>query len=260
VSLTRYRNIVVLTGAGISQAAGLPTYRGAGGLWSDPAKIALADVEAMRTRRGDACAMLWELYSAARGVKPTAAHVALAEFEARLPASSDFLLITQNVDGLHQTAGSRRVCEFHGNLGRWLCDRCGAEVERPDALEVHCGQPMRPAVVLFGEDIPVDAERAAMTALRHVRHSGAGVELRPLGHVCRGAQRAPQPRDRRGHARLVRRVRRGHGRRARTALVHLITPSSSKSTSAEVARSQRRPARPKAASAEVAPEPAAIGS
>ncbi len=166
MSLARYHNIVVLTGAGISQAAGLPTYRGAGGLWSDPEKMALADIDAMRTRRDEACAMLWELYSAARDVEPTAAHLALAAFEARLPASARFLLITQNVDGLHQAAGSKRVCEFHGNLGRWRCDECGAEIDRPGALERHCGQPMRPTVVLFGEDIPVEAEHAAKSALR----------------------------------------------------------------------------------------------
>ena len=58
MSLASYRNIVVLTGAGISQAAGLPTYRGPGGVWNDPEKIALADVNAMRTRRREACAML----------------------------------------------------------------------------------------------------------------------------------------------------------------------------------------------------------
>ena len=105
-----YRNIVVLTGAGISRAAGLPTYRGPGGLWNDPAKIALSNVEALRDRREEACAMFWALYSSAREVKPTAAHRALAAFEAALPQASNFLLITQNVDGLHQAAGSQRVC------------------------------------------------------------------------------------------------------------------------------------------------------
>ena len=166
MSLASYRNIVVLTGAGISQAAGLPTYRGPGGVWNDPEKMALADVTAMRTRRGAACDMLWELYESAREVKPTAAHLALAAFEARLPSSASFLLVTQNVDGLHQAAGSVRVCEFHGTLSRWRCDRCGLEQERPPAPPAHCDQMMRPCVVLFGEDIPVDAEHAAKQALR----------------------------------------------------------------------------------------------
>lgn len=160
-----YRNIVVLTGAGISQAAGLPTYRGPGGLWNDPAKIALSDVSALESRRDEACAMFWQLYRSARGVQPTAAHRALAAFEDKLPDATSFLLITQNVDGLHQTAGSQRVCEFHGSLARWRCLACGAEQTLPEE-PAHCGLPMRPCVVLFGEEIPALAEHAAKRALR----------------------------------------------------------------------------------------------
>ncbi len=160
-----YKNIVVLTGAGISQAAGLPTYRGPGGLWNDPAKISLSDASAMETRRDEACAMFWSLYTSAREVRPTAAHRALAAFEDALPPATNFLLVTQNVDGLHQAAGSKRVCEFHGSLARWRCEVCNAEVELPTA-PTHCGQPMRPCVVLFGEEIPVAAEHTAKRALR----------------------------------------------------------------------------------------------
>jgi NAD-dependent deacetylase len=165
MQLSGYRNIVVLTGAGISQAAGLPTYRGPGGLWNDPAKIALSDASAMRSRRAEACSMFWQLYSAARDVKPTAAHRALATFEAALPATASYLLITQNVDGLHQAAGSTRVCEFHGSLARWRCEECGAEQELPREPAC-CGHPMRPCAVLFGEEIPAAAEHAAKRALR----------------------------------------------------------------------------------------------
>ena len=160
-----YRKIVVLTGAGISHAAGLPTYRGPGGLWNDPAKVALSNVEALETRREEACAMFWQLYTSAREVRPTAAHRALAAFEAKLPAGASYLLITQNVDGLHQAAGSQRVCEFHGSLARWRCFECGAEQTLPTEAR-HCGEPMRPCAVLFGEMIPTDAEHAAKRALR----------------------------------------------------------------------------------------------
>jgi NAD-dependent deacetylase len=160
-----YRNIVVLTGAGISQAAGLPTYRGPGGLWNDPAKIALSNVEALESRRDEACAMFWQLYSSAREVKPTAAHRALAAFESALPPAASFTLITQNVDGLHQAAGSKRVCEFHGSLARWRCFVCGSEQTLPTE-PTHCGQPMRPCAVLFGEEIPPEAEHTAKRALR----------------------------------------------------------------------------------------------
>lgn len=152
-----YRNIVVLTGAGISRAAGLPTYRGPGGLWNDPAAVALSDVSAMTgPRRAEACAMFRRLYESSREVQPTAAHRALA--------AVPMTIITQNVDGLHQRAGSREVIEFHGSLARWRCERCGLEQEPTDF--VHCGEPMRPCVVLFGEEIPALAEHTARRALR----------------------------------------------------------------------------------------------
>ncbi len=101
--------------------------------------------------------MFRKLYDAARDVEPTAAHRALAEF-------GPMTIITQNVDGLHQRAGSRDVCEYHGSLARWRCDRCG--VERDGYEELHCGEPMRPCVVLFGEEIPASAEHVAKRALR----------------------------------------------------------------------------------------------
>jgi len=153
----RYRNVVVLTGAGISQAAGLPTYRGPGGLWNDPDAVALADAGAMKTRRADACAMFRKLYDAVQKVEPTPAHRALAEHDG-------LTIITQNVDRLHQRAGSKNVIEFHGSLARWRCERC--DFERDGYEELHCGEPMRPCVVLFGEEIPAAADHAAKRALR----------------------------------------------------------------------------------------------
>jgi NAD-dependent deacetylase len=167
MQLAGYRNIVVLTGAGISQAAGLPTYRGAGGLWSDPELAKLSDVSALTEHRAEACDMFWKFRKAIAGVAPTAAHRALAAFEQALPAEASFLLITQNVDGLHQRAGSQRVCEYHGTLTRWRCEVCSTELEPPDGdVPSHCSQLMRPSAVLFGELIPPDAERAAKVALR----------------------------------------------------------------------------------------------
>ncbi len=160
-----YRNIVVLTGAGISKSAGLPTYRGPGGLWNDPANVALNTVEAFRERRDDVCAMFWTFYQATRDVQPTAAHKALAAFEATLPAGASFTLITQNVDSLHTRAGNKNVCEFHGSLARWRCEKCGTGQMLPIDPQ-HCGQHMRAAIVLFGEEIPAEAEHTAKRALR----------------------------------------------------------------------------------------------
>ncbi len=131
MSLDGYRHIVVLTGAGISHAAGLPTYRGPGGLWTDPKLAALTDVGALVTHRADVCAMFWSFQQAIATVAPTAAHRALAAFEAKLPAGATLTIITQNVDGLHQRAGSQHVVEYHGSLSRWrrssltAASRCG---------------------------------------------------------------------------------------------------------------------------------------
>jgi NAD-dependent deacetylase len=169
--LADYRRIVVLTGAGISHSAGLPTYRGPGGLWNDEELAKLTDAEAMQSRRAEVCGMFWSFRSAIGKVAPTPAHRALAAFEQRLPAGSSMLIVTQNVDGLHQRAGSAGVVEYHGSLMRWHCERCSVELEPPlvdqdPAPPSHCGEPMRPSAVLFGEMIPVAAEHAAKRALR----------------------------------------------------------------------------------------------
>lgn len=169
--LAGYRRIVVLTGAGISRAAGLPTYRGPDGLWNDPALERLNDVDALRAQRPAVCDMFWRFRAAIGKVAPTRAHRALAEFERTLPAGSSMLIVTQNVDGLHQRAGSIGVTEYHGTLTRWHCERCQFELEPPwidddPSPPRHCGEVMRPSVVLFGEMIPVAAEHAAKVALR----------------------------------------------------------------------------------------------
>ncbi len=167
MDLTRYRSIVVLTGAGISHSAGLPLYRGPGALWTDPRLAELSDVSALATRREEALDFFWGLRKAVLSASPTPAHRALAAFEEGLPYETRFTLITQNVDGLHQAAGSPAVCDFHGSLRRVRCERCGDTLEpQGDSPMDHCGERMRPDIVLFGEKIPVDAEHTAKRALR----------------------------------------------------------------------------------------------
>ncbi|MEP6860454.1 MAG: Sir2 family NAD-dependent protein deacetylase [Deltaproteobacteria bacterium] len=163
--LASYKNIVVLTGAGVSRAAGLATYRGPGGLWSDPDKQALSTVEALEARRDDVTSMFWSFRTAIGAAQPTAAHRALAAFERRCAGA--FTLVTQNVDSLHQRAGSHRVVEYHGTLQRWRCEVCG-RVTEPTTSELPscCGQALRPDVVLFGEMIPHHAEHEVKGALR----------------------------------------------------------------------------------------------
>ncbi len=169
--LARYQRIVVLTGAGISRSAGLPTYRGPDGLWNDPANVALNTIEALRSRRTDTCEMFWKFRAGIGKAEPTRAHRALAEFARALKPPATMTIITQNVDGLHQRAGSFNVCEYHGSLTRWNCEICHVELEPPwldhdPSPPHHCGEVMRPSVVLFGEMIPTEAEHAAKRALR----------------------------------------------------------------------------------------------
>ncbi len=161
--------IVALTGAGVSAESGLATFRGPGGLWRGKDPMDLATPEAFaRDPRG-----VWEFYdwrrSQAAAAEPNPAHRALAALEA---SRTGFLLVTQNVDGLHERAGSRAVVRLHGTLWRLRCVAEETETEdtRPSLLPLPprcaCGALLRPSVVWFGEPLPADAFRAAESAAR----------------------------------------------------------------------------------------------
>lgn len=154
--------IVVLTGAGISAESGIPTFRDAGGLWEGH------DVDDVATPEGferDPVTVL-RFYDARRraaaSALPNAAHRALARLEAAL--GDRVLLVTQNVDDLHERAGSRNVVHMHGELRRALCTACGARPDCDDDLQARpacpdCGDRMlRPDVVWFGE-LPYELDR-----------------------------------------------------------------------------------------------------
>jgi len=158
--LCRTRALFVLTGAGVSAESGIPTFRGTDGLWKNFSAEQLATPAAFR----DNPRLVWEWYhwrqSMIQSAAPNPAHHALVELE---NAVERFLLLTQNVDGLHQRAGSRRILELHGNIFRTACLSCGAKVmhsdlkDGRDALPVcSCGGILRPDVVWFGEAIPVN--------------------------------------------------------------------------------------------------------
>jgi NAD-dependent deacetylase len=164
-ALATYKHIVVLTGAGISHAAGLATYRGPEGLWNDPKKMALAELAALETRRDEVTNMFWSFREQSRLAMPTLAHQALAAFEQQ--CTGTFMIVTQNIDGLHQRAGSQHVVEYHGNLAHWRCEICGRETDPPTGAVPRCdGQAMRPDIIFFGEAIPVAAEREVKAELR----------------------------------------------------------------------------------------------
>jgi NAD-dependent deacetylase len=157
--------IVVLTGAGISRESGLATFRDADGVW---AQVRIEDVATPEAFARDP-ARVHGFYNARRAqlgdanVTPNAAHHALARLEQRWPGA--FLLVTQNVDDLHERAGSRRLVHMHGELMRARCIRCDTSHPWPDPLATDTRCPacfltggMRPDIVWFGE-VPHEMER-----------------------------------------------------------------------------------------------------
>jgi len=174
--------VVVLTGAGLSVESGIPTFRGAGGLWENEPVEALATPEGF----GRDPRRVWRFYDERRrraaACVPNAAHRALAEYGGRHPG---LLIVTQNIDGLHQGAGSRDVVELHGSLWRDRCDDCGAKSAAraaagaaggPDGEATAraaegpprcgCGGLLRPDIVWFGEPLPEEAMARASEAAR----------------------------------------------------------------------------------------------
>jgi len=163
------RRVTVLTGAGVSAASGVPTFRGAGGLWRNHQATQLATPEAF-ARDPE---LVWEWYAWRReliaGCEPNAAHHAIARWSDR----PGFTLITQNVDGLHERAGTLNVVRYHGSIWTLRCwDECGAADWNDHSVPFarlpprcpSCGGLARPGVVWFGEGIPPDAARAAQSA------------------------------------------------------------------------------------------------
>ena len=167
----RAKTVLVLTGAGVSAESGVPTYRGGGStaVWKGLPFDAISSAGMLERD----LAAVWEWFNYRREVlatlKPNAAHLAIAHWQERF---EDFTLVTQNVDGLHQAAGSRNVIELHGNIWRARCTRCDTRHDLRESSSqedipscVECGSWLRPDVVLFGELLPAGAfERAAMKA------------------------------------------------------------------------------------------------
>jgi NAD-dependent deacetylase len=160
--------LAALTGSGISAESGIPTFRGKEGLWK---KFRAEDLATPQAFECDP-RLVWEWYDWRRGIigacEPNPAHFVLARWEKRFPG---FILITQNVDGLHRKAGSTAVLELHGNIWEMRCTAEGTVTENHDTplREIpprctDCGALLRPNVVWFGESLPPESLHQAYAA------------------------------------------------------------------------------------------------
>jgi NAD-dependent deacetylase len=165
ISISPTDRVFILTGAGISAESGLPTFRASDGLWAGHAIEDVCTPEAWARNP----ALVWEFYAQRRAdgakAQPNPAHFALAELEQQL--GDRFFLCTQNVDGLHERAGSRRLIHMHGELAK---SRCGDECGQPPVEDrivykslsevgrCSCGARLRPHIVFFGE-VPLEMSR-----------------------------------------------------------------------------------------------------
>lgn len=229
--------VAVLTGAGCSTESGIPDYRSSEGLWKRHPQE-LGTVHGMETWPEEFYAFYAARVRALKEARPNAAHRVLARFqqEGLLEA-----LITQNVDGLHQAGGAQDVIEVHGSMAATRCQRCGRK-DSPDRLleEVHgpedrpachhCGGPLRPDIVLYGEQLPFEAIERAFLAAERCRLFlvvGSSLQVAPVSNlpgraVMAGAPLAiinldPTPYD--AHAKWVIREKAGD---ALTRLAHLM--------------------------------------
>ena len=171
IALATAESVTVLTGAGISAESGIPTFRGSGGLWREFRAEDLATPHAFDRDPK----LVWEWYDWRRGqiavAKPNPGHCALARLATRV---NQFALVTQNVDGLHDLAGSTGVLKIHGDIWELPCTGCERKIvdrrfplPRLPPLCAACGSMLRPGVVWFGEPLPEAVWEQAVDAASH---------------------------------------------------------------------------------------------
>jgi NAD-dependent deacetylase len=173
------RSVVALTGAGISVPSGIPDFRSPGtGLWESVNPMEVAHIDAFRRDPERFWAFYGERFQTLEDKQPNRAHEVLAELERKGMLDA---VITQNIDRLHERAGSRELVEVHGTISHSSCLRCGTSYPLADVRERQagdsrgvprcgCGEPLKPDVVLFGEYLPVEA-------LSRAEQLAAGAEL-----------------------------------------------------------------------------------
>jgi NAD-dependent protein deacetylase/lipoamidase len=164
-ALAQRRHGVAVTGAGISVDSGIPDFRSRGGLWDRFDPMEYATIDAFRQDPHRVWKMLEQLDGILRAAAPNPGHLALASLEAMGVLDG---VVTQNVDNLHQEAGSKHVVEFHGNGSQLVCiacgARCSAEEVDPEVIPpvCACGAVLKPDVIFFGEMIPEEALKGSM--------------------------------------------------------------------------------------------------
>lgn len=198
--LSGARRGVALTGAGVSTESGLPDFRSPAGLWAGVDPVEVATLTAFRRTPERFYDFYRTRLAMLAGAKPNAGHRALADLEAKRMIE---VVVTQNIDGLHQEAGSRRVIELHGNLREAACPDCGwvgpitrvTEALARERLPVceRCGGRVKPNVVLFEELLPLDAYHEAERACRSadvLLVAGSSLQVTPAALLPREAMRA----------------------------------------------------------------------
>ena len=179
LQIEKYRHIVLLTGAGVSAASGVPPFRGANGLWNDAEAVWVSDA----TNLPHSLSRLWKFYGPLREkmaqVQPNKAHHAIARLQREVANRGQSLtLITQNVDELHQRAGSLDTVELHGSLTKSRCMKnCAPPFEDANAHREHfeqgesprceCGAALRPDFILFNEMLPANALNRSYHAMQN---------------------------------------------------------------------------------------------
>ena len=162
--LRRCKRAIALTGAGISVDSGIPDFRSAGGLWTKYEPMEYATIQAFRASPEKVWEMLLEVDDLVHNAQPNPGHRALAELERAGYVGG---IVTQNIDGLHQRAGSTDVVEFHGSAARLVCEPCGRSLAADTMSRgvmprcERCHQPLKPDIVFFGEAIPKHALEGA---------------------------------------------------------------------------------------------------
>jgi len=186
------KRVVVLTGAGISTPSGIPDFRSEGsGLWSRDEPLETASLSTFRTAPERFFKWFRPLAGQIFHALPNPAHIALAEFE---QAGYQSMIITQNIDGLHQKAGSQQVVEMHGTLQTLSCTQCYKKFPSAEYLKPfietgtipqcpNCNAILKPDVILFGEQLPQAAWQAAQRATRQcdlMLVAGSSLEVLPV--------------------------------------------------------------------------------